>query len=586
MTAWQRLTLGVLALTFAAALPALAQPPVAVTAADPASGEQDTAGLIIKVTGKNFGANARTDFFKSGTSDPAGIVVRSSRVVSNTQIEATIDISSGAALSLFDIRVTNTNGRTGKGTDLFRVVEKGARVACTVEPLDTTRFQLAGTLNSLVGGAPLFQGVFGADVKARRATLSYSAGSRDVLLVAVSTGEGTGRVEIFFLDPLTGALLDGTMVVPGGPVQPHVTIVPQALTAAGGQLAIGDVNGDGLPDLVSQRSSGDQVTLMVATRAADGVIGYTATLVPPPAQSLKFGFAAAMGDVTGDGRDEIVLAKILFGVGKKVEYPAVHVYTAPTGTPVLIARVAAPETQVKTDSGYGGDVAVGDVTGDGLADVMVAAPHWKVGDAAEAGAVFLHVATGGPGVLASTPVILSGPSPATFDHFASRVAVANLDGDPSGQVDALALDHWDSSEITGDVFVGPLLASGQTTSPSLRIAPRPGLTTGWGTRGAALADFDANSLTDIVVGAPNAPDAGCNSIGIAYVFLAQGTPATGTTGWVRLSIQPPTTDGDYSAFGWSAATAAGSPLIVIGERDRDLGGGVHAGQVYIYRVIQ
>jgi hypothetical protein len=381
-------------------------------------------------------------------------------------------------------------------------------------------------------------------------------------------------------------VLDGNPIVSGGPVQPHVTIMPQALTSAGGQLAIGDVNGDGLPDLVSQRSSGDQVTLMVATRAADGVIGYTATLLPPPAQSLKFGFSAAMGDVTGDGRDEIVLAKILFGVGKKVEYPAIHVYTAPAGTPVLIASVAAPETQVKTDSFYGTYIEVGDLTGDGLADVIVAAPHWKVGDAAEAGAVFLHIATGGPGVLASTPVILTGPSPAPFDHFAGRVAVGNLDGDPSGQVDALALDAWDSSEITGDVFVGPLLASGQTTSPSLRVAPRPGLTTGWGNRGAAVNDIDGNGLTDIVVGAPNAPEAGgCNSIGIVYVFLAQGSPATGATGWVRHSIQPPTTDGDYSAFGWSAATAAGSPLIVIGERDRDLGGGVHAGQVYVYRVI-
>lgn len=117
---------------------ATAQPPVTVSAADPSVGEQETMGLIVKVTGKNFSAGARADFFRSGTSDPAGITVRATRYVSATEVEATLDISAGAALSLFDIRVTNTNGRSGKGSDLFQVVQKGNAKPVTSIPATAT----------------------------------------------------------------------------------------------------------------------------------------------------------------------------------------------------------------------------------------------------------------------------------------------------------------------------------------------------------------------------------------------------------------------------------------------------------------
>ena len=65
----------VLALWALSALAASAQPPVTVTSADPAIGEQETVGLVVKVKGKSFAAGAVADFFRSGTSDPAGVTV-------------------------------------------------------------------------------------------------------------------------------------------------------------------------------------------------------------------------------------------------------------------------------------------------------------------------------------------------------------------------------------------------------------------------------------------------------------------------------------------------------------------------------
>ncbi len=575
----------------------VAAQPVSVTAAVPASGERETLGLLVRVTGKNFAPGARADFFKSKTTDPAGITVRATRFISATELEATIDIASTAELALFDIRVTNTNGRSGKGSDLFQVLEKGARgqATCTPEPLDTTRFELVTTLNQANGSDARYKVGFGLDVKARRTVLSYATGAREVIVLAVGTSE-TGMVEIFFLDPDTSAVLDGTAFVPGAPVQQHITVSLHALNATlhAGQLAVGDVNGDGLPDFALTKHNGGDAGALLVARQADGVLTYEAHLLPTPAQKQRFGLAVAMGDLDADGFDEVLVSKGLWTVGKTVEFPKLFVYGAKTGIPALLHVIAPAGTQSKTDVQYGRGLAVADVDNDGKQDVLTGAPFWNVAGTTEAGALLVHLATGAPvggtaAPLSSSPLILLSPSPARADHFANHVAAGDLDGHPSGTIDALALEGWGNGETAAHVFPGPLMASGQASLPALRLQPRTNLSFGWGTRGAAIADLDANGLSDVVIGAPNAPDSGGCSTGILYVFLAQGTTASGTTGWERLTIQAPSQDADFAGFGWAASVAPGSSpgssLIIVSEHGRNIGTVVGAGQVYIYRML-
>ena len=97
---------------------------IAVTAADPPIGEQGTINLNVLIKGKGFKNGAKAMFFKTRTTDPAGVNVKSTQFVSSSQLIANIDIADAAALSLFDIQVANTDGRTGKGTELFSVVQK------------------------------------------------------------------------------------------------------------------------------------------------------------------------------------------------------------------------------------------------------------------------------------------------------------------------------------------------------------------------------------------------------------------------------------------------------------------------------
>jgi hypothetical protein len=510
--------------------------------------------------------------------------VQSTRVVSATEIEATLNIDSAAALALYDIRVTNSNGRSGKGSDLFTVVEKGARgqAGCTVEPLDASRFELATTLNSAVAGQPRFKMGFGADVAARETTLTYPGGARAVVVVAVGTNaEAGGRIEIFFVDPSTGLVLDGTSLVGGGPVQPHVTVDVStiATTFAPTSLAVGDVNGDGLPDFIASHPfAAHYVALAIAHRSPTGIVSYGLVQVPPPAEKLRFGLALAMGDLDGDGDDEIAVSKSNVQQGKKRELAAVHLYDYTAGSLVRTQSI----TQPGTNSQYGSDLSIGDVTGDALTDLVVGHDGWSVAGLGEAGAVLVYPGNGaGPLLVGTTPYILTGPSPQSGQHFGRRVATSDLDRDASATGDILALD----GATGGDVFPGTIASSGQTSSPALRIEPRSGLSRGWATRGASVGDVNGDGLLDVVVGAPNAPDSGCaDSIGIAYLFLAQGTVETGTTGWTRYSLQAPSAESTFAAFGWSQAVLSGRSLLIIGEHGRDIAGVNLAGQVYIYKV--
>jgi uncharacterized delta-60 repeat protein len=111
-------------------VPAASAQTISVTAADPPTGEQGTLNLNVIIKGKGFKNGAKAKFYKTGTTDPAGVNVKSTQYVSTTQLVALVDIADTAELAKFDIQVANTDGRTGKGTELFSVLAEKVS-ACT-----------------------------------------------------------------------------------------------------------------------------------------------------------------------------------------------------------------------------------------------------------------------------------------------------------------------------------------------------------------------------------------------------------------------------------------------------------------------
>jgi hypothetical protein len=99
---------------------------IQVQSTSPSSAAQGTINLNITVNGSGFKKGAKAQWFVTGTTDPGGVTVNSTTFNSSTQLTANITVSSTATISGFDVQVTNTDGRTGKGTDLFAVIQSGS----------------------------------------------------------------------------------------------------------------------------------------------------------------------------------------------------------------------------------------------------------------------------------------------------------------------------------------------------------------------------------------------------------------------------------------------------------------------------
>lgn len=93
---------------------------VSVSSATPAYGQQGTVGEQVTVIGSGFAAGDELTWERGGVAD-AKIIVRETRVVSSTQLVATIDIAADAELAFYDIAVYNSGRKKGIGTEMFEV---------------------------------------------------------------------------------------------------------------------------------------------------------------------------------------------------------------------------------------------------------------------------------------------------------------------------------------------------------------------------------------------------------------------------------------------------------------------------------
>ncbi len=94
----------------------------------------------------------------TGTTGTGGVTVNSTSFVSSSEVTANITVADTASIANFDIQVLNSDGRGGKGTELFRVTAKGGgNASCPpVQPApigDTKCYAgLPGCLDTTFGG--------------------------------------------------------------------------------------------------------------------------------------------------------------------------------------------------------------------------------------------------------------------------------------------------------------------------------------------------------------------------------------------------------------------------------------------------
>jgi hypothetical protein len=179
---------------------------VVVQSATPSSGEQGTTELDVVIDGSGFDSSAAVAFLVSGSSTDTGdVVVRSVTYHSSNKLTARVGLTN-AKLADYDIKVTLSSGRNGKGITLFKVVAKGGGNPDTTPPATIGDLEVMPTVRALAlkftttGDDGNSGTALGYDVRYRTGTncfaddpLSWIPAARS----AESVAEAPGTIEYF-----------------------------------------------------------------------------------------------------------------------------------------------------------------------------------------------------------------------------------------------------------------------------------------------------------------------------------------------------------------------------------------------------
>ena len=371
-----------------------------------------------------------------------------------------------------------------------------------------------------------------------------------------------------------------------------------AMASFGSSVAIGDLTGDGRNELVigaqHDSSGGDaygRLFVLKGTASGPQLTG-SATIDAIAVSNLmvsagSLGSTVTIGDVNGDGFGDIVAGAFDAGVNGHGQAGAVAAFYG-SATGVSAARrttVHEHSTGVpgNADSAeaFGGSVSVGDVTGDGIADVLVSAPYDKVGSFEQAGAAYLFRGSAQglstAGVQMFTQDSANVPGDAGYQHLFGWGTILDLDG--AGPLDALVPAMMDNSiarflggagglTAAGALDTADLIPSGQWLGVPVRSLTGTSAATKAGTAAGTTMSMLGVSVTPeapITHDGPAQREASAGAaaqIGTLADSTEGVTPAYTPTG-ATAAVAATGARFDLDADGHDDVIATGNPLTVV-----------------------